>query len=155
MDLPDTAMPVTTEFLRPEGTDTLRAQDAFRSLRPDLLQRIDRFGVVESMEPGDVLFLAGRDVQQFMVVIEGTVEILGYAADRWIGLVHGEAKAVDAVVKFAKSAPLAWQTTSALTWIEAIIGGRFDSIANHLWDLEDWLTHLRSGGAIIGGVKSR
>jgi len=29
-----------------------------------------------------------------------------------------------------------------LTWIETIIDGRFDLIANHLWLHEEWLTEL-------------
>jgi thioredoxin reductase (NADPH) len=72
---------VTTQFLRPEGTDRARAADAFRTLPERLLRRIDRFGVVETMAEGDVLFLAGRDVQQLMVVLDGAVDILGYTAD--------------------------------------------------------------------------
>jgi len=40
-----------------------------------------------------------------------------------------------------------------LTWIETIIDGRFDLIANHLWLHEEWLTELRSAGAIVGEVK--
>ncbi|WP_344755121.1 hypothetical protein [Leifsonella bigeumensis] len=79
---------------------------------------------------------------------------LGDLPDRWLHLARTEAKAVDAVVKFAKGAPLAWQTTAALTWIETIIDSRFDLIANHLWHLEEWLTDLRNAGAIVGGVKT-
>lgn len=81
-------------------------------------------------------------------------ESIGELAERWLSLAKWEPKAVDAVIKFAKSAPLQWQTTVALTWIETIIGGRFDLIANHLWFLEEWLTDLRSSGAIVGEVKS-
>jgi len=80
-------------------------------------------------------------------------EALGKLADRWLRLARWEAKAVDAVIKFAKGTPLEWQTTVALTWIETIIDGRFDLIANHLWLHEEWLTELRSAGAIVGEVK--
>jgi hypothetical protein len=59
------------------------------------------------------------------------------------------------VIKFAKSAPLQWQTTTALTWIESIIDGRYDLIANHLWLLEEWLTELRNSGVVVGDTKSR
>ena len=82
-------------------------------------------------------------------------EALGLLADRWLRLARWEAKAVDAVIKFAKGTPREWQTTVALTWIETIIDGRFDLIANHLWLLEEWLTELRSAGAIVGEVKNQ
>ena len=38
---------------------------------------------------------------------------------------------------FAKGSPLQWQTTVGSTWIEAIIDGRDELIANHLWLLEE------------------
>jgi biotin operon repressor len=79
---------------------------------------------------------------------------LGELPDRWLRFARGQPKAVDAVVKFAKGTTLEWQTTVALTWIETIIDGRFDLIANHLWHLEEWLTDIRSAGAIVGKVKS-
>jgi hypothetical protein len=81
-------------------------------------------------------------------------EELGHLADRWLVLARHEPKAVDAIVKFAKGAPSVWQTTVALTWIETIIDGRFDLVANHLWLLEEWLIELRRAGLIIGEVKS-
>ncbi|QIR69884.1 hypothetical protein [Kocuria sp. KD4] len=79
---------------------------------------------------------------------------LGELPDRWLRIARGQAKAVDAVVKFAKGTTPEWQTTVALTWIETIIDGRFDLIANRLWLLEEWLTNLRSVGAIDGKVQS-
>lgn len=79
---------------------------------------------------------------------------LGDLPDRWLRIARGQAKAVDAVVRLAKGTTPEWQTTVALTWIETIIDGRFDLIANHLWLLEEWLTDLRSAGAIVGRVKS-
>ena len=82
-------------------------------------------------------------------------ETLGGLAERWLRLARWEPKAVDAIIKFAKGAPLDWQTSVALTWIETIVGGRFDLIANHLWYLEEWLTELRNGGVLVGGVKSQ
>jgi hypothetical protein len=48
----------------------------------------------------------------------------------------------------------AWQTTVALTWIDSIIDGRFDLIANHLWLHEEWLTELRRTSAIVGDANS-
>lgn len=80
---------------------------------------------------------------------------LGDLPDRWLPIARGQAKAVDAVVKFAKGTTSEWQTTVALTWIETIIDGRFDLIANHLWLLEEWLTDLRSAGAIVGKIKNQ
>jgi hypothetical protein len=79
---------------------------------------------------------------------------LGELPDRWLHIARGQAKAVDAVVRFAKGATPEWQTTVALTWIETIMDGRFDLIANHLWLVEEWLTDLRNAGAIVGEVKS-
>lgn len=81
-------------------------------------------------------------------------EAIGELGERWLSLARWEPKAVDAVIKFAKSAPIQWQTTVALSWIGTIIDGRFDLIANHLWFLEEWLTDLRSSGAIVREVKS-
>lgn len=80
---------------------------------------------------------------------------LGDLPDRWLRIARGQAKAVDAVVKFAKGTTTEWQTTVALTWIETIIDARFDLIANYHWLLEEWLTDLRSAGAIVGKVKNQ
>lgn len=80
---------------------------------------------------------------------------LGDLTDQWLRLAHRQAKAVDAVIKFAKGTTLEWQTTIALTWIETIIDGRFDLSANRLWLIEEWLTDLRNTGAIVGDVKSQ
>lgn len=81
-------------------------------------------------------------------------DALGELPDRWLRLARGQAQAVDAVVRFAKCTTPEWQTTVALTWIETIIDRRFDLFANRLWLLEEWLTDLRSAGAIVGGVES-
>jgi hypothetical protein len=82
-------------------------------------------------------------------------DTLSELADRWLRLARWEPKAVDAVIKFGKSAPLQWQATVALTWIESIVDERYDLIANHLWLLEEWLTELRNSGEIVGGTKRR
>jgi hypothetical protein len=78
---------------------------------------------------------------------------LGELAERWLRLARWEPKAVDAVIQFARCAPVSWQTTAALDWIEGIIDDRFDLIANHLWFLEEWLTELRNSGVIVGPVR--
>jgi hypothetical protein len=80
-------------------------------------------------------------------------DALGNLTDRWLRLARWEPKAVDAVIKFAKSAPLQWQATIALTWIDTILDERYDLIANHLWLLEEWLTELRNSGAVVGGTR--
>lgn len=81
-------------------------------------------------------------------------DALGGLADRWLQLARWEPRAVDAVIKFGKSAPRAWQTTVALAWIETIIDGRYDLIANRLYYLEEWLGELRNQGLIVDEVKN-
>ncbi|MGB9248808.1 MAG: hypothetical protein WCC28_03365, partial [Mycobacterium sp.] len=80
---------------------------------------------------------------------------LGELAARWLRLARWEPKAVDAVIKFGKSAPRAWQTSGGLDWIEAIVDGRYDLFANRLYYLEEWLGELRSAGLILGEVRTK
>lgn len=80
---------------------------------------------------------------------------IGELADRWLRLARWEAKAVDAVIAFGRSAPRTWQTSVALTWIETIIDNRFDQIANRLYYLEEWVSELRNAGLIVGEVTNR
>jgi biotin operon repressor len=82
-------------------------------------------------------------------------EDLAGLAERWLQLARWEPKAVDAVIKFGKSAPRAWQTSVALDWIETIIDDRYDLIANRLYYLEEWLSELRNAGLILGEVKNQ
>lgn len=82
-------------------------------------------------------------------------EGLGGLSERWLQIARWEPKAVDAVIKFGKSAPRAWQTSVEFEWIETIIDGRYDLIANRLYYLEEWLTELRSAGLIFGEVKTK
>jgi hypothetical protein len=82
-------------------------------------------------------------------------EDIGELAGRWLCLAKWEPMAVDAVIKFGKSAPRAWQTSVALDWIETIVGGRFDLIANRLYYLEEWLSELRGAGLLLGEVKTK
>lgn len=81
-------------------------------------------------------------------------EALDGLAERWLRLARWEAKAVDAVIKFGKCAPRTWQTTTELSWVEAIIDGRYDLVANHLFYAEEWLTELRNadldGAEVVG-----
>jgi hypothetical protein len=82
-------------------------------------------------------------------------EDLGELAGRWLRLAQREPKAVDAVIKFGKSAPRAWQASVALDWIEMIIADRYDQIANRLYYLEEWFGELRSAGLIVGEVNTK
>ncbi|MFA4083707.1 MarR family transcriptional regulator [Mycobacteroides salmoniphilum] len=82
-------------------------------------------------------------------------EDLGELANRWLRLARWEPKAVDAVIKFGKSAPRAWQTSVALDWIETIIGGRHDLIANRLYNLEEWLSELRNTGLVLSDARTK
>jgi hypothetical protein len=75
--------------------------------------------------------------------------------ERWLQLARWEPKAVDAIIKFGKSAPIEWQTRVAFAWIESVIDGRFDLIANRLYYLEEWLSELRQAGVIQGQVKNQ
>lgn len=75
--------------------------------------------------------------------------------ERWLQLARWEPKAVDAIIKFARSAPMAWQTTTAFAWIETVIDGRHDLIANRLYYLEEWLSELRKAGMIESEVKNQ
>lgn len=82
-------------------------------------------------------------------------EDLAGLAERWLQLARWEPKAVDAVIKFGKSAPRKWQTSVALDWIETIIDDRYDLIANRLYYLEEWLSELRNAGLILDEVKNQ
>lgn len=75
--------------------------------------------------------------------------------ERWLQLARWEPMAVDAIIKFARSAPVAWQTTIAFAWIERVIDGRYDLIANRLYCLEEWLVELRKAGMIESEVRNR
>lgn len=80
---------------------------------------------------------------------------LGDLPGRWLRLARWEPDAIDAVIKFGKSAPMAWQTSVELDWIETLAGGRYDLIANRLYYLEEWLGELRGSGLILGEAKTR
>lgn len=75
--------------------------------------------------------------------------------ERWLQLARWEPKAVDAIIKFAKSVSIGWQTTTAFDWIEAVIDERYDLISNRLYYLEEWLSELRKEGMIASEVKSQ
>lgn len=74
--------------------------------------------------------------------------------DRWLHLAKREPKAVDAIISYAKGAPIAWQSTVAFTWIETVIDSRHDLIANRLYLLEEYLSELRNAGVIAGEFRN-
>lgn len=80
---------------------------------------------------------------------------LGDLGSRWLSLARWEPKAIDAVIKFGKSAPRAWQTSVELDWIETLAGGRYNLIANRLYYLEEWFGDLRSSGLVLGEVETK
>lgn len=55
----------------------------------------------------------------------------------------------------ARAAPRAWQASTALDWIEAIIDSRYDLIANRLYYLEEWFTELRNAGLVLAEIKTK
>lgn len=73
---------------------------------------------------------------------EGITDLI----DRGQSLARGRPKAADALVQFAKCAPLPWQHTTGLHWLEHIIDGHYDTFARQCWHLTDWLAALRENG---------
>ncbi|MFJ6536796.1 hypothetical protein ACIQH5_11230 [Paenarthrobacter sp. NPDC091711] len=78
-------------------------------------------------------------------------DVIAEVDERWLRLAEGQPTAVDAIVKFSRSAAREWQASIALTWIEVVIGTRFEVFANRLYYLENWLTELRNLGAFTNG----
>jgi len=75
--------------------------------------------------------------------------------DRWLRLSKGEPKAADAVARFARTAPTAWQRTTALDWLEAIIDGNYAAFSNRVWSVTRWLGELRAAGPLTTEVQAR
>lgn len=73
--------------------------------------------------------------------------------DRWLRLARREPKAVDAIIKYARGAAIDWQTSVGFSWIETVIDGRFDLMANRLLYVEEWFAGLRDRGVIVGDVE--
>lgn len=65
--------------------------------------------------------------------------------DRWTRIAGQEPKALDALAKLGKCAPLAWQRDKGLNLAEQLIDGNYRVIANKCWYFLDWLKtlHLR------------
>lgn len=71
---------------------------------------------------------------------------LGDAAERWLDLARGEAKAADTLARFARTTPSAWQYATGLAWLGQVIDSRYDAFADHCWYVTRWLTELRETG---------
>ncbi|WP_406420182.1 hypothetical protein [Streptomyces sp. NBC_01614] len=70
-------------------------------------------------------------------------------AVRWMRIARQEPKALDALAKLGKCAPLEWQRDTGLTWAEQLTDGNYRAIANKCWYLTDWLKTLHSRDAML------
>ncbi|MER7179124.1 ATP-binding protein [Streptomyces hyaluromycini] len=128
-------------------TTTLDALDAGATLRTDN-SRWAEYAIAALLptpqlrtadpNPDDTLDRANRDWLP--------PSALGDAAERWIDRARGEAMAADALARFARTTPSAWQYTTGLPWLERVIGGRYAAAADHCWYVIRWLTELRETG---------
>ncbi|MFC8791910.1 hypothetical protein [Streptomyces cinereoruber] len=64
--------------------------------------------------------------------------------DRWIGIARQEPKALDALAKLGKCAPLEWQRGRGLDLAERLVDDNYGVIANKCWYVTDWLKTLHS-----------
>lgn len=72
--------------------------------------------------------------------------------DRWAALAKGEPRAADAVAQLARTAPIGWQATTGIDWLETILDERHVEFANRVWFVTNWLGELRAAGAVTGSV---
>lgn len=70
--------------------------------------------------------------------------------DRWAALAKGEPHAAEAVAQLARTAPVSWQASTGLDWLEAIIDGHHEQFSNRVWYVTQWLGELRRSGTITG-----
>ena len=70
-----------------------------------------------------------------------TPKALAGLDERWLVLARGLPGAADAVVQFARTTPQSWQRSTALSWVESIVGDRFDLFANRLSYAGEWLAN--------------
>jgi hypothetical protein len=82
-------------------------------------------------------------------------EALDGLIDRWITIATGEPKAADAVAQFAHTAPIAWQTSTGLTWLDRIMNNRYEWFANRCWFVTHWLGELRETTGLARHAFSR
>jgi hypothetical protein len=67
---------------------------------------------------------------------------------RWLPIARGFPRALDALLGLIVTAPMAWQATTGLRWVEELIGGNYRAIAGRSWRLPDWLEQLRTSGQL-------
>jgi hypothetical protein len=67
---------------------------------------------------------------------------------RWLLIARGYPRAVDALLGLVETAPLPWQATTGLRWVDELIGGDYAAIAARCWRLPDWLERLRASGQL-------
>jgi len=137
-------------------TTTLDALDAGATLRADN-SRWAEYAIAallptpqlrtSDLNPDDTLNRANRDW-----LPPGA---LGDATERWLDQARGEAKAADALARFARTTPSTWQYATGLPWLERVIDGRYDAFANHCWNVTRWLTELRETGLSDAAALSR
>ncbi|MFC0548194.1 hypothetical protein [Kutzneria chonburiensis] len=73
-------------------------------------------------------------------------EALTHLIDRWIPLVSGEGIAVDLLIGLVRTAPLPWQTTTGLRWVERMIGPSMTKWNLMSQRLVSWLREIHAAG---------
>jgi hypothetical protein len=67
---------------------------------------------------------------------------------RWLPVARGYPRTVDALIGLVETAPLPWQATTGLRWVDELIGGNYTAVARRCWGLPDWLERLRASGQL-------
>jgi hypothetical protein len=76
-----------------------------------------------------------------------TVAALEQRIERWLPLAERCPEAVDALVGFLETAPVAEQVKK-LPWVARIVSADFAKVANRSYYLPSWLEHLRASGLL-------
>jgi hypothetical protein len=63
---------------------------------------------------------------------------------RWLSVAQGHPRAADAIVKLSRCAPLAWQATTGLQWMEELVGDNYATVAGRCYYLTQWLEEIRA-----------
>ena len=81
----------TTEIDAPDPSDPyLRERQTFPKLTADQIDRAKRFGAVETLAQGTIVFDRGQRTVDFFIVLDGSIEIFEYRADgQNVFTVHG------------------------------------------------------------------
>lgn len=104
--------------------------------------------VLAYLIPSPTLGVADTDPDTVLATARGDwidPKTLDPLIERWIPLARGQSDAVDTMVGLARTAPVAWQTTTGLHWIDRLINSDYGAIASRSWQLPGWLADLRSG----------